>query len=100
MLKPVAANSAELSTKRTAGVSDAEARVEELLLALEDDALSHRIALRVQEVGASSQPLARIDVTDLALMIVSGNAMSRVLDTAQAQIPSGTDLPAGYREGF
>ncbi|TCD14916.1 hypothetical protein [Oricola cellulosilytica] len=95
-MNTVAAISSGLPARKTAGVTDAEARVEEMLLRLEDDALSHRIALRVQEVGASSQPLARIDVTDLALMIVSGNAMSRARDAVAA----GSPVPPPYRSGF
>ena len=70
--------------------------IEEMLLGLEQDAINYKIALRVQEVGSPSQPLAQIDVTDLALMIVSGNAMSRAYDALTAAPSSPPPYRAGY----
>jgi hypothetical protein len=78
----------------------AETDLEDLLFKLEEDALRIKVALRVQEIGMPSQPLSRIDVTDLALMIVSGTHMGRVFDAAFLGGPDRSPVPAGYAEGW
>jgi hypothetical protein len=70
--------------------------IEQMLLKLEEDSFHYKIALRVRSEGAASQPLARIDVTDLALMIITGGAMSRALDTVSA----GSTLPGAYGQNW
>ena len=74
-----------------------EIDLERMLLKLEQDAINYKIALRVQEVGMPSQPLSKIDATDLALMIVSGSTMGRVYDALTAGGPAGPALPPAYR---
>lgn len=77
-----------------------ETGIEEMFLALEDEAIRTKVALRVQTEGAGRQPLSRVDVTDLALMIVTGGAMSRALAAAAAGQPPISTLPAGYSHSW
>jgi hypothetical protein len=77
-----------------------ETGIEEMFLALEDEAVRTKVALRVQTDGAGRQPLSRVDVTDLALMIVTGGAMSRALDAAAAGQPPVSTLPGGYGQAW
>jgi fructose-specific phosphotransferase system component IIB len=74
--------------------------IAEMFLALEDEALRTGVALRVQTEGAGRQPLSRVDVTDLALMIVTGGAMSRALAAAAAGQPPVSTLPGGYGQSW
>ena len=71
-----------------------------MYLALEDEAVRTKVALRVQTDGAGRQPLSRVDVTDLALMIVTGGAMSRALAAAVAGQPPVSTLPGGYGQSW
>ncbi|MFZ2099510.1 MAG: hypothetical protein WAU86_02995 [Oricola sp.] len=89
------ASSTEFGASGVAGAEDVG--VEAMLLDLEQHAIRYKVALRVQEVGMPSQPLSRIDVTDLALMIVSGSFLSRALDIVEGRSPGG-EPPAGYRQ--
>ncbi|WP_193178702.1 hypothetical protein [Oricola nitratireducens] len=77
-----------------------ETGIEEMFLALEDEALRTKVALRVQTEGAGRQPLSRVDVTDLALMIVTGGAMSRAFAAAAAGQPPVSTLPGGYGQAW
>lgn len=79
------------------GASD----VEEMLLDLHEKSFYARAALRVQTGDMGRQPLARVEITDLALMIVSGRAMQHALAARAAdRAPVSTTLPPAYRQGW
>lgn len=75
--------------------------VEEMLLRLQQKSFYTKVALRVQVGDMSKQPLSRVQITDLALMIASGKAMTDALAAVHADRPPiSTTLPSGYRQGF
>ncbi|GAB4359111.1 MAG: hypothetical protein Kow0026_20440 [Oricola sp.] len=71
------------------GASD----VEEMLLKLQQKSFYTEVALRVQVGDMPKQPLARVDVTDLALMIISGRSMAEALAAVAADRPPVTAGP-------
>ncbi|QKV17524.1 hypothetical protein [Oricola thermophila] len=73
--------------------------VEEMLLKLQEKAFYTEAALRVQVGDMGRQPLARVDITDLALMIISGKAMSDALAARAADQPPISATPASAYRG-
>jgi hypothetical protein len=58
--------------------------VEEMLLKLQEKSFYTEIALRIQIGDMGKQPLARVEITDLALMIISGRSMTEAMAAVKA----------------
>jgi hypothetical protein len=62
------------------GASD----VEEMMLELHKQSFYTEIALRIQVGDMGKQPLARVQITDLALMIITGRSMTEAMAAVKA----------------
>lgn len=71
-----------LETQGVAGGGTTD--VEEMLLKLQEKSFYTEIALRIQVGDMGKQPLARVQITDLALMIISGRSMTEAMAAVKA----------------
>jgi len=71
--------------------------LDEMLVKLQQQSFYTQAALRVQTGDMPAQPLSRVDITDLALMIISGRSMSEALAAVAADRPPISAGPTAHR---